>query len=76
MNTKPKSAFKVDYYVFHVLDRGKDKKAIWTRLGVATRSRTGKETIHIKLNATPLNGRLTLLVPEEHEEVETAEAEA
>lgn len=76
MSKKPqKTPFKVDYYAFHVLDR-ENKKPIWTRIGIASKAKSGEDVINIKLNAFPIDGRLTLLVPTEYEGDETAEVEA
>ncbi|WP_422932172.1 hypothetical protein [Singulisphaera sp. PoT] len=76
MYQKPKNTpFKVDYYAYQILDR-KNKKPIWTRIGIATRAKSGEDVINIKLNAFPVDGRLTLLIPSEPEAEETPEVEA
>lgn len=50
---------KPDWGVFHVRDRGDDKSAIWTELGVGWNHSDGKG-LSIELNAQPTDGRLTI----------------
>jgi hypothetical protein len=69
-NETTRPSFKVDFYAYHVEHRD-GKKAIWSRIGIASRSKNG-ESINLKLNAFPVNGRLTLLVPDQHEEVDNS----
>ena len=71
--TKTK-AFNVDFFAYHFENR-EGKKAICSRLGIASWSKDGKK-INIKLNASPVDGRLTLVVPNQDESVDSPEAEA
>ena len=43
----------------HVKDRGDDKDAVWNRVGAAWQHRDGKG-FDIQMDATPVDGRLTL----------------
>jgi hypothetical protein len=69
-NETNKASFKVDFYAYHVENR-EGKKPIWSRIGIASRSKDG-ESINLKLNAFPVNGRLTLLVPDQHQKVDNS----
>ncbi len=71
--TKTKT-FNVDYFAYHFEDR-KGKKAVCTRLGIASLAKDGV-SINIKLNAFPVDGRLTLIVPKQDEAVDSPESEA
>ncbi len=50
------------YLVYAVKDRGKDKKAIWTRIGAAWEQQKGGG-INLELEALPLDGKLVLMPP-------------
>ena len=49
-----------------VVREGKDGKSFWTRIGVAFQSRNGGWTV--RLDATPLDGVIHLMVPRERGE--------
>ncbi len=53
---------KPNLYAYTVKDRGKDQKAIWTRIGAAW---PHKDTngLTIELDALPLDGRIVLVEP-------------
>jgi hypothetical protein len=42
--------------VFQVRDRGEDRKAVWTELGIGFENKDG--SINLMLNAVPLTGKL------------------
>jgi hypothetical protein len=69
-NETQTKSFNVDFFAYHFENR-EGKKAISSRIGIASRSKDGK-SINIKLNAFPVNGRLTLVVPDQHEEVDNS----
>jgi hypothetical protein len=71
--TKTKT-FNVDYFAYHFEDR-KGKKAVCSRIGIASLAKDGM-SINIKLNAFPVDGRLTLIVPKQGEAVDSLEGEA
>lgn len=48
-----------DYIAYSVRDRGQDKDAAWNRVGAAWEHRDGKG-YDVQLDATPVDGRLTL----------------
>jgi len=50
------------YYVYAVKDRGKDKKAIWTRIGAAW-PQSKADGLNIELEALPLDGKIVLMPP-------------
>jgi hypothetical protein len=65
-------------YAYAVKDRGRSKKAIWTRIGAAWPHEKGKG-FTIELEALPLDGRLVLTEPKPDEAdkpAATFEAEA
>jgi hypothetical protein len=64
------TSFKVDFYAYHA-EKREGKKTIWSRIGIASFSKDGK-SINLKLNAFPVNGKLTLLVPDRHREVDNS----
>ena len=53
------------HILYQVRDRGEDKKASWTELGIGFTNRDG--SINMVLNAVPLTGKLQLraYVPKE-----------
>lgn len=48
-----------DYIAYSVRDRGQDKDAAWNRVGAAWEHRDGKG-YDVQLDATPVDGRVTL----------------
>ena len=54
------------YHAFTVRNRGKDKKAIWTRIGVVW-AQEKSQGLNIEIEALPLNfdGKIVLLPPKE-----------
>jgi len=48
-----------DYIAYSVRDRGQDKDAAWNRVGAAWQHRDGKG-YDVQLDATPVDGRVTL----------------
>lgn len=48
-----------DYIAYTVRDRGQDKDAAWNRVGAAWSHRDGKG-YDLQLDATPVDGRVTL----------------
>lgn len=48
-----------DYIAYSVRDRGQDKDAAWNRVGAAWQHRDGKG-YDLQLDATPVDGRVTL----------------
>ena len=58
MSTTPK------YYAFSVRNRGKDKRAVWTRIGAVWEQEKG-QGLNIELEALPLNfdGKIKLMLP-------------
>ncbi len=67
-NETTKTPFKVDFYAYHFENRI-GKKAVCSRIGIASFSKDGNK-INIKLNAFPVNGKLTLIVPDQQGEVD------
>ena len=65
-------------FAYAVKDRGKNRKAIWTRIGAAWPHENGKG-FTIELEAMPLDGRLVLTEPKQDDvqaQPETAATEA
>ena len=58
MSNKPK------YYAYSVRNRGKDKSAIWTRIGAVWSQEKG-QGLNIDIEALPLNfdGKIVLMPP-------------
>jgi hypothetical protein len=56
----------VDFYAYVVQER-EGQKAIWDRIGIAFKHKDGKG-LNIILRANPVDGRLTLREPSEHDE--------
>ncbi|SPF80662.1 hypothetical protein [Pseudoprimorskyibacter insulae] len=50
---------KPEMIAYHVKDRGEEKDAVWNRVGAAWQHRDGKG-FDIQMDATPVDGRLTL----------------
>ena len=48
-----------DYIAYSVRNRGQDKDAAWNRVGAAWQHRDGKG-YDVQLDATPVDGRVTL----------------
>jgi hypothetical protein len=48
-----------DYIAYSVRNRGEDKDAAWNRVGAAWQHRDGKG-YDVQLDATPVDGRVTL----------------
>lgn len=63
---------KPSLFAYVVKDRGKNKKAIWTRVGAAWPHENGKG-FTIELEAMPIDGRLVLTEPKQ-DASETSEA--
>ncbi len=47
---------------YTIKDRGKDKKAVWTRIGAAWPHNSGSG-LSIQLEALPIDGRIVLIEP-------------
>jgi len=58
-----KSTNKPAYVAYTVIDRGEGKKSKWREIGVAFRHKNG-QGIDILCDSLPLNGRITLMVPD------------
>ena len=58
-----KSAKKPPYIAYAVIDRDDDKKTKWREIGVAFPHKDGKG-FDILYDVQPLNGRITLRVPD------------
>jgi hypothetical protein len=58
------STQKPTLIAYAVKERGKGKKAIWTRIGAAWSHDKGKG-FSIELEALPLDGRLVLMEPQQ-----------
>jgi hypothetical protein len=71
--TKTKT-FNVDYFIYHFEDR-KHKKAVCSRIGIASLAKDGV-SINFKLNAFPVDGRGTLIVPKQDEAVDSSYRDA
>jgi hypothetical protein len=57
---------KPTLYAYAVKDRGKNQKAIWTRIGAAWQHEKGVG-FTIELEAFPIDGRLVLTAPKADE---------
>ena len=63
------------YYAFTIKDRGNDKKAIWTRIGVVWAQKG--QGLTLQLEAYPVGGKILLLPPKANEAAsDTFEGEA
>jgi hypothetical protein len=60
------------HYVYAVKDRGKTKKAIWTRIGAAWPFENGKG-FSVELEALPIDGRLVLAEPKQDDAAQASE---
>ena len=60
MSNQPK------YHAFSVRDRGKDKKAVWTRIGAVWAQEKG-QGLNIEIETLPLDfdGKIVLMPPKE-----------
>ena len=56
---------KPPYIAYAVIDRGDDKKSKWREIGVAFPHKDGKG-FDILYDVQPLNGRITLRVPDKN----------
>lgn len=56
---------KPPFIAYAVIDRGEDKKSKWREIGVAYPHKDGKG-FDILYDVLPLNGRITLRVPEKN----------
>ena len=54
------------YYAYTVRNRGKDKRAVWTRIGAVWAQEKG-QGLNIELETLPLNfdGKIVLMLPKE-----------
>jgi hypothetical protein len=68
------STQKPTLIAYAVKERGKGKKAIWTRIGAAWPHDKGKG-FSIELEALPLDGRLVLMEPQQ-DQTSSAEGES
>jgi hypothetical protein len=59
---------------YTVKNRGKNKKAIWTRIGAALPHNSGP-SFSIEIEALPVDGRLVLIPPKSDEEDAAAATE-
>jgi hypothetical protein len=67
---------KPSLYAYAVKDRGRNQKAIWTRIGAAWPHETGKG-FTIELEALPTSGRIVLTEPKADDRpADSFEAEA
>ena len=65
------------YYAYTVRNRGKDKRAVWTRIGAVWSQEKG-QGLNIELETLPLNfdGKIVLMPPKEKSaSVDTFEGE-
>ena len=62
---------KPTLYAYAVKDRGRNQKAIWTRVGAAWPHEKGKG-FTIELEALPVDGRLVLTEPKSDDKGETS----
>ena len=64
------------YNAYTVRNRGKDKRAIWTRIGVVWAQEKG-QGLNIEIEALPLNfdGRIVLMPPKSSQAADTFESE-
>jgi hypothetical protein len=62
-STEAKSPKSPSHIAHHVRDRGEGKDAIWTRIGAAWAHADGKG-FNVQIDLAPLDGRITLRVPE------------
>ena len=65
MSEQPKTTNKVAFYAYTAEDRG--DKTYWNRIGVAFRTKSGTG-INVILSSLPVNGKVTLLAPDEKAE--------
>ena len=63
---------KPTLYAYAVKDRGRNQKAIWTRVGAAWPHEKGKG-FTIELEAFPIDGRLVLTEPKPDEATQPAD---
>lgn len=54
------------HIAYWVKDRGEDKKGVWRQIGVAW-EHSDKKGFNVVLDLQPLDGRITLRVPDEKE---------
>ncbi len=66
-NNKPAVSKAPSHFAYMVRDRGEGKKAIWTRIGSAWPNADG-QGFNLQLEATPIDGRLTLRVASDKKE--------
>lgn len=69
MNNKP------TFYAYTVKNRGRNKSAIWTRIGAAWPHEKAKG-LTIELDALPLDGRIVLTEPKQEQEEVQLDLEA
>ena len=69
MNDKP------TFYAYTVRDRGRNKSAIWTRIGAAWPHEKAKG-FTIELDALPLDGRIVLTEPKQGQDEAQLDLEA
>lgn len=62
--TTPTASKKPSHVAYQVRDRGEGQKGFWTRIGSAWAHSDGKG-FNIQLDAVPLDGRVTLRLPDE-----------
>jgi len=65
---------KPTLYAYAVKDRGRNQKAIWTRIGAARPHEEGGG-FSIQLEALPIDGRLVLTEPKADDKGEATEAD-
>ena len=58
MEVEQAVAGKKPWAAFNIIERGDSKKSIWSRIGTAWHNRDG--SINIKLDATPIDGRIQI----------------
>ena len=64
---------KPTLYAYAVKDRGRNQKAIWTRIGAAWPHEKGKG-FTIELEAFPIDGRLVLTEPKQDDTSQPADS--
>lgn len=64
INTTPSAGKKPSHAAYQVRDRGEGQKGFWTKIGSAWAHADGKG-FNIQLDAVPLDGRITLRLPDE-----------
>ena len=69
------STNKPSLLAYTVKNRGKNQKAIWTRIGAAWPHNSGIG-FSIELEALPVDGRLVLIPPKSDEDAEAPAGEA